>query len=191
MAACDSSSTEATASSCLRTYGSHRPAHPWIRGPESDRQTTGSSCRASPRRLATWGRCADATAPRSQCEVAHGTERRDERYFAPVGASVGQPVTSIEGWTMIPNEPDAEVWRQLFASLTGNSTVDAAVLREFSATPTASRRHRSWPRCTITAGLRIKRSEAAWRRWRKAASERCARLRFTQPPGRAGEPPTW
>jgi hypothetical protein len=32
---------------------------------------------------------------------------------------------------MIPNEPDAEVWRRLFASLTGNSTVDAAVLREF------------------------------------------------------------
>ena len=32
---------------------------------------------------------------------------------------------------MIPNEPEAEVWRRLFASLTGNSAVDAAVVREF------------------------------------------------------------
>jgi len=35
------------------------------------------------------------------------------------------------GWTMIPNEPDAEVWRRLFASLTGDSAVDADVVREF------------------------------------------------------------
>jgi hypothetical protein len=35
------------------------------------------------------------------------------------------------GWTMIQNEPDAEVWRRLFASLTGNSAVDADVVREF------------------------------------------------------------
>jgi hypothetical protein len=32
---------------------------------------------------------------------------------------------------MTPNEPDAEVWRRLFASLTGNSAIDAAVVREF------------------------------------------------------------
>jgi hypothetical protein len=35
---------------------------------------------------------------------------------------------------MLPNEPDAEVWRRLFASLTGNSAVDAAMVREFCAT---------------------------------------------------------
>ena len=35
---------------------------------------------------------------------------------------------------MTKDEPDAEVWRRLFASLTGNSTVDAAVIREFCAT---------------------------------------------------------
>jgi hypothetical protein len=33
-----------------------------------------------------------------------------------------------------PNEPDAEVWRRLYASLTGNSAVDAAVIREFCDT---------------------------------------------------------
>ena len=32
---------------------------------------------------------------------------------------------------MIPNEPNAEVWRRLFSSLTGNSAVDAVVVREF------------------------------------------------------------
>ncbi|HEY6702673.1 MAG TPA: hypothetical protein VI010_01130 [Xanthobacteraceae bacterium] len=32
---------------------------------------------------------------------------------------------------MIPDEPDTDVWRRLFASLTGNSAVDAAVVREF------------------------------------------------------------
>jgi hypothetical protein len=72
-----------------------------------------------------------ATASCSQCEIAHGTERRDARYFAPVGPSVGKPVASIKGWPMIPNEPNAEVWRRLFSSLTGNSAVDAAVVREF------------------------------------------------------------
>ena len=35
---------------------------------------------------------------------------------------------------MTPNEPDAEVWRRLCASLTGNSAVDAAVVREFCDT---------------------------------------------------------
>jgi hypothetical protein len=32
---------------------------------------------------------------------------------------------------MVVTEPDAEVWRRLFASLTGNSAVDAAMVREF------------------------------------------------------------
>jgi hypothetical protein len=35
---------------------------------------------------------------------------------------------------MVPNELDAEVWRRLFASLTGNSAVDAAAIREFCGT---------------------------------------------------------
>jgi hypothetical protein len=35
---------------------------------------------------------------------------------------------------MTPNEPDAEVWRRLLVSLTGNSAVDAAVVREFCNT---------------------------------------------------------
>lgn len=35
---------------------------------------------------------------------------------------------------MTPNERDAEVWRRLFASLTGNSAVDAVVVREFCDT---------------------------------------------------------
>jgi hypothetical protein len=39
-----------------------------------------------------------------------------------------------KGWTMLPDEPNAEVWRRLFASLTGNSTVDAAMVREFCET---------------------------------------------------------
>jgi len=32
---------------------------------------------------------------------------------------------------MTLNEPDAEAWGRLFASLTGNSTIDAPVVREF------------------------------------------------------------
>jgi hypothetical protein len=32
---------------------------------------------------------------------------------------------------MTKGEPQAESWRQLFASLTGNATVDAATIREF------------------------------------------------------------
>jgi hypothetical protein len=32
---------------------------------------------------------------------------------------------------MTPDEPDAEIWRRLLASLTGNSAVDAALIREF------------------------------------------------------------
>ncbi len=32
---------------------------------------------------------------------------------------------------MNPNEPDAEAWRRLFASLTGDSAVDAAMIRAF------------------------------------------------------------
>jgi hypothetical protein len=35
---------------------------------------------------------------------------------------------------MTLNEPDAEVWRRLFASLTGDSAVDAPVVREFCDT---------------------------------------------------------
>jgi hypothetical protein len=35
---------------------------------------------------------------------------------------------------MTPNEPDAEVWRRLFGSLTGNSAVDAVVVGEFCDT---------------------------------------------------------
>src|SRR5262245_42084147 len=75
----------------------------------------------------------ERTASCSQCEIAHGTARRDARYFAPLSPSVGKPGASIMGWgwTMIANEPDAEVWRRLFASLTGNSAVDADVVREF------------------------------------------------------------
>jgi hypothetical protein len=38
------------------------------------------------------------------------------------------------GWTMIQNEPEAEMWQRLFASLTGNSAVDADVVREFCET---------------------------------------------------------
>jgi hypothetical protein len=34
---------------------------------------------------------------------------------------------------MTKSEPDADTWRRLFASLTGESTVDAAVIREFCA----------------------------------------------------------
>jgi hypothetical protein len=32
---------------------------------------------------------------------------------------------------MTANEPDAEAWRRLFASLRGNPTVDAEVVRAF------------------------------------------------------------
>jgi hypothetical protein len=32
---------------------------------------------------------------------------------------------------MAPKEPDAEVWRRLLSTLTGNAAVDAAVVREF------------------------------------------------------------
>jgi len=32
---------------------------------------------------------------------------------------------------MTPNEPDAETWRRLFASLTGDSAVDATMIRAF------------------------------------------------------------
>ena len=32
---------------------------------------------------------------------------------------------------MTPNEPSAEQWRRLFISLTGDSAVDAGVVREF------------------------------------------------------------
>ena len=35
---------------------------------------------------------------------------------------------------MTPNEPDADVWRRLFASLSGDSAVDAAAIREFCGT---------------------------------------------------------
>jgi hypothetical protein len=35
---------------------------------------------------------------------------------------------------MTSHEPDADVWRLLFASLTGDPTVDAAVVREFCDT---------------------------------------------------------
>lgn len=52
---------------------------------------------------------------------------------------------------MTLHEPDADVWRQLFASLTGDSTVDAAVFANF-ATRTASPRPRSWLKCTGIAG---------------------------------------
>ena len=34
---------------------------------------------------------------------------------------------------MNKDEPDADTWRRLFASLTGESTVDAAVICEFCA----------------------------------------------------------
>jgi hypothetical protein len=36
--------------------------------------------------------------------------------------------------TLNENEPDAETWRQLFASLTGDSAIDAPVVREFCDT---------------------------------------------------------
>ena len=32
---------------------------------------------------------------------------------------------------MTKSKPEAELWRQLFASLTGDATVDAAMIREF------------------------------------------------------------
>ena len=32
---------------------------------------------------------------------------------------------------MTPNEPDPQVWQQLFASLTGNAAVDAGMIRAF------------------------------------------------------------
>jgi hypothetical protein len=35
---------------------------------------------------------------------------------------------------MTANEPDAKVWQRLLAALTGNSAVDAAVIREFCNT---------------------------------------------------------
>jgi len=35
---------------------------------------------------------------------------------------------------MTPNEPDADVWRRLFASLTGDPAVDATLIRAFCAT---------------------------------------------------------
>jgi hypothetical protein len=34
---------------------------------------------------------------------------------------------------MIEDEPDADTWRRLFASLTGDPATDAAVIREFCA----------------------------------------------------------
>ena len=35
---------------------------------------------------------------------------------------------------MAPNEPDADEWQRLFASLTGDSAADATVIRAFCAT---------------------------------------------------------
>ena len=49
------------------------------------------------------------------------------------GLLSGHAGVSIKGWTMVPNEPEVDVWRRLFASLTGNSAVDAAMVREFCA----------------------------------------------------------
>lgn len=34
---------------------------------------------------------------------------------------------------MIEDEPDADTWRRLFVSLTGDAAADAAVIREFCA----------------------------------------------------------
>jgi hypothetical protein len=36
--------------------------------------------------------------------------------------------------TTDPNEPDWTAWRQLFAALSGDATVDAAIVREFCDT---------------------------------------------------------
>jgi hypothetical protein len=51
---------------------------------------------------------------------------------APLGTASGQAQPESE-WrrAMTLNEPDAETWRRLFASLTGDSAIDAPMVREF------------------------------------------------------------
>jgi hypothetical protein len=58
---------------------------------------------------------------------------------------------------MTPNEPDAEVWRRLFASLTGDSAVDAAVVREFCE------QHGVTP-AEVLSEMHVHRREAATRK---------------------------
>jgi len=57
---------------------------------------------------------------------------------------------------MTPNEPSAELWRRLFASLTGDSAVDAAVVREFCE------QHGVTP-AQVMAEMHVHRREAATR----------------------------
>jgi len=57
---------------------------------------------------------------------------------------------------MTTNQPDAEVWRRLFASLTGDSAVDAGVVREFCE------RHGVTP-AQVMAEMHAHRREAARR----------------------------
>jgi hypothetical protein len=45
----------------------------------------------------------------------------------------GRAMGANGGTTMIEDEPDADTWRRLFASLTGDPATDAAVIREFCA----------------------------------------------------------
>ena len=49
-------------------------------------------------------------------------------------ASSGASIGSDWRTAMTASEPDAEAWRRLFASLTGESAVDAAMVRAFCDT---------------------------------------------------------
>jgi hypothetical protein len=54
--------------------------------------------------------------------------------MAPPGTASGHAQPEREwrrAMTLNENEPDAEAWCRLFASLTGDSAVDAPVVREF------------------------------------------------------------
>ena len=54
--------------------------------------------------------------------------------MASLGTASGQVQPESEwrrAMTLNENEPDADAWRRLFASLTGDSAIDAPVVREF------------------------------------------------------------
>jgi hypothetical protein len=73
------------------------------------------------------------------CEIVYRADWLIGSYCASRRRSASNDDSASQRWrwegdSNDPNEPDAEVWRRLFASLTGNSAVDAAVVREFCDT---------------------------------------------------------
>jgi hypothetical protein len=60
-------------------------------------------------------------------EKGHLNRRRPMRTIA--GRGYAMQVTRAT--TVTKSAPNAELWRQLFASLTGDTSVDAVVIREF------------------------------------------------------------